>query len=449
MKNQTANTKSVTATNASAIIKTEKTIDNAAAQKNSSASIEKKGKNAKNTEGASAISDRDKIESQLDRQLQQRPSATDLKNRNILKDTNASPALQAAQNELQRLQLGSTLDKKLSQRPEAATLVKQNILQADPSHGTVTKKMETQKNSKSQVAVANTNTNIETNQASKSATTVKKTASKKKNQDSHDPMNLQLVAHDPKDYQLVAHDPKDYRVAIHDEKQMQLIVSPKKSNAHFSNSSSSNNHGNDDFSFNKNVMIDPRTGSPMSHAAMRKHKKLLKLRDSMIEHQNNHIAVPVSNAGILYDPMQSHKMNALVKVPSKTEKAPAAAKSVVSHAEDKQKQQKSTTAVVNKKDGTNHVEAALKKTTVSTTSSKKVAVQEKSTANVRSASPVANASARSVSPAPAQQQQSTTSLKGQQSSKAVAASPQQQPLKMAPSPVMNAKSSAVSIKARA
>jgi len=399
----------------------------------SNASVNKKGKNVKSdADSASAISDRDKIQSQLDRQLQQRPSATDLKNRNILKDTTASPALQAAQNELQRLQLGSALDKKLSQRPEAATLVKQNILQADPSHGTVTKKPDATKSSANKVA-AITAENAST--ATKSATNTKKTAAIKK-QDAHDPKNLQLVAHDPKDYQLVAHDPKDYRVAIRDEKQMQLIVSPKAATASFSNGSSS--HGNDDgFSFSKGVMIDPRTGSPMSHAAMRKHKKLMKLRDSMIDHQNSHIAVPVSNAGILYDPMQSHKMNALVKVASKTEKSAAPVKSVTSHSEEKQnKQQQKSTATVH----ASHSNASTAKAAATV-------VPVKSTASVRSTSPVAT-TARSVSPAPAQQQ-AAINLKSQQSSKTVAASPQQQSLKMAPSPVLSAKSSAVSIKARA
>lgn len=448
---------------------------------------------------ADALGDRDQIQSHLDRQLQQRPSATDLKNRNILKDTTASPALQAAQHELQRLQLESSLDKKLKQRPEAATLVKQNILQADPSLGTVTKKSQ-QKLPAVPAKAADTSkvalpaaANAEAVHKKSVAKLANASQTQHKKLDAHDPKNLQLVAHDPKDYQLVAHDPKDYRVAIRDEKQMQMVVSPKaKSVSHFGNQSLGNGSDKEDaFSYNKNIMLDPRTGSPMSHAAMRKYKKLLKLRDSCIEHQNTHVPVPVSNAGILYDHMQSHKMNALVKVPSKTQSKffdtdNTSSASRTDNASKAAKHSQASTAshnehavpksVSNVKKESHGKEAKDKSKATAVTLYAPVTAEnatiDTNKTSSRSGSPVA--SNRSVSPASADRKDQTqqaskhqhnsvtastakaaasltsTTLKVQPSNKSVkAASPVQQAIKMAPSPILSAKSSAVSIKSRA
>lgn len=64
----------------------------------------------------------------LEKHLQTRPEAQDLKNRHILLDTNAAPALQAQQQELQRQQVTDNLKKGLAHRPEKESLVERNIL---------------------------------------------------------------------------------------------------------------------------------------------------------------------------------------------------------------------------------------------------------------------------------------------------------------------------------
>lgn len=347
-----------------------------------------------------AVKERDQIQSQLNKQLQQRPSATDLKNRNILKDTTASPALQAAQSELQRLQLESNLDKKLSNRPAPEKLVKQNILKADPSHGTITKQSSAVSNAKTTKSAANV----------KKADTIN---------------NKQLILHDKKDLQLIVHDNKDYQMVLHDTSKMQVILSPQQKHVDRFTAAYVNNGNLASDQIDSKVMIDPTTGSPMSHAKQRKYRKLQKLRDMMIDHQHSHIPVPVSNAGILYDPMQSHKMNALVKSSASVPKA-TASKTTVKTATD-----------------TKQSAASIKQQSASAVVVKQAEKKESS----RSNSP-----ARSVSPAPSSKT-SVTEYKGavankQTASKQAPASPQQQSLKSVASPIITSKSaSGIRVKA--
>ncbi|KAK7519061.1 RPEL repeat protein [Phyllosticta citricarpa] len=64
----------------------------------------------------------------LEKHLQQRPDAQDLKNRHILLDTNAAPALQQKQLELERQQISDSLKKGIAHRPDRETLVQRHIL---------------------------------------------------------------------------------------------------------------------------------------------------------------------------------------------------------------------------------------------------------------------------------------------------------------------------------
>ncbi|KAF1817481.1 hypothetical protein P152DRAFT_20275 [Eremomyces bilateralis CBS 781.70] len=64
----------------------------------------------------------------LEKQLQLRPEPQDLKNRHILLDTSAAPALQSAQQELERQRAADSLKKHLASRPERDDLVERNIL---------------------------------------------------------------------------------------------------------------------------------------------------------------------------------------------------------------------------------------------------------------------------------------------------------------------------------
>ncbi|KAF2814645.1 uncharacterized protein BDZ99DRAFT_485288 [Mytilinidion resinicola] len=64
----------------------------------------------------------------LEKHLQHRPEAQDLKNRHILLDTTAAPALQSKALELERQRATDNLKKGLSQRPERDELVERNIL---------------------------------------------------------------------------------------------------------------------------------------------------------------------------------------------------------------------------------------------------------------------------------------------------------------------------------
>ncbi|TID22986.1 Serine-type carboxypeptidase F [Venturia nashicola] len=64
----------------------------------------------------------------LEKHLQHRPEAEDLKARNILLNTDAAPALQAAQHELERQKITDSLRKGLEARPDKDSLVEKNIL---------------------------------------------------------------------------------------------------------------------------------------------------------------------------------------------------------------------------------------------------------------------------------------------------------------------------------
>ena len=59
---------------------------------------------------------------------QHRPEEQDLKNRHILLDTTAAPALQARQQELERQRITDNLKKGLDKRPEKEQLMERNIL---------------------------------------------------------------------------------------------------------------------------------------------------------------------------------------------------------------------------------------------------------------------------------------------------------------------------------
>ncbi|KAI4145304.1 MAG: hypothetical protein L6R39_003847 [Caloplaca ligustica] len=64
----------------------------------------------------------------LEKHLQTRPDPKDLKDRHILLDTNAAPALQSAAQELERQRATDSLKKGLEKRPEREELIERNIL---------------------------------------------------------------------------------------------------------------------------------------------------------------------------------------------------------------------------------------------------------------------------------------------------------------------------------
>lgn len=63
----------------------------------------------------------------LEKHLQTRPEEQDLKNRHILLDTHAAPALQARQQELERQRNTDNLKKGLSKRMERGELVEREF----------------------------------------------------------------------------------------------------------------------------------------------------------------------------------------------------------------------------------------------------------------------------------------------------------------------------------
>ncbi|KAI7470501.1 hypothetical protein KC351_g12624 [Hortaea werneckii] len=69
----------------------------------------------------------------LDKALQHRPDEQDLKDRHILLDTTAAPALQAKAAELERQRVMDNLRKGLAHRPEKEELVERNILAGGPA----------------------------------------------------------------------------------------------------------------------------------------------------------------------------------------------------------------------------------------------------------------------------------------------------------------------------
>jgi len=64
----------------------------------------------------------------LEKHIQNRPNPQELKDRHILLDTNAAPALQAAAYELERQRATDSLKKGLEKRPQRDNLVERNIL---------------------------------------------------------------------------------------------------------------------------------------------------------------------------------------------------------------------------------------------------------------------------------------------------------------------------------
>ncbi|KAI9807831.1 MAG: hypothetical protein M1825_005136 [Sarcosagium campestre] len=64
----------------------------------------------------------------LEKHLQHRPDPQDLKDKHILLDTNAAPALQSAAFELERQRATDNLKKGLEKRPERDELIERNIL---------------------------------------------------------------------------------------------------------------------------------------------------------------------------------------------------------------------------------------------------------------------------------------------------------------------------------
>jgi len=74
--------------------------------------------------------DQDTID-KLDKAISHRPEKQELVDRNILKDGNVAPSLQAAKEQLLRAQLEDKIDHGLQHRPKAEELVEKGILQAD------------------------------------------------------------------------------------------------------------------------------------------------------------------------------------------------------------------------------------------------------------------------------------------------------------------------------
>jgi hypothetical protein len=72
---------------------------------------------------------RARVNSDLDNKLSQRPDAKDLIDRNILPDSNAAPALQAHQKELEMNMRRNSLETKLQARPKAEELIREGILE--------------------------------------------------------------------------------------------------------------------------------------------------------------------------------------------------------------------------------------------------------------------------------------------------------------------------------
>ncbi|POS87777.1 hypothetical protein EPUL_000372 [Erysiphe pulchra] len=67
-------------------------------------------------------------QSSLEKHLQQRPNAQELKDRHILLSTSAAPSLQGQQKELERKMRADSLNDKIAKRPNPEDLVKKGIL---------------------------------------------------------------------------------------------------------------------------------------------------------------------------------------------------------------------------------------------------------------------------------------------------------------------------------
>ncbi|OIW25969.1 hypothetical protein CONLIGDRAFT_635728 [Coniochaeta ligniaria NRRL 30616] len=68
----------------------------------------------------------------LNEKIAHRPSPDELRQKNILPDTSAAPALQAQQKELQKHMRADSLNEKIAHRPSPEELIKEGVLQDDP-----------------------------------------------------------------------------------------------------------------------------------------------------------------------------------------------------------------------------------------------------------------------------------------------------------------------------
>ncbi|KAB5566972.1 hypothetical protein GE09DRAFT_751490 [Coniochaeta sp. 2T2.1] len=68
----------------------------------------------------------------LEKHLHNRPSPDELRQKNILPNSSAAPALQAHQKELDLHMRADSLNEKIAHRPSPDELVKEGVLKADP-----------------------------------------------------------------------------------------------------------------------------------------------------------------------------------------------------------------------------------------------------------------------------------------------------------------------------
>jgi len=87
------------------------------------------------TDTSGVVSPASKDAKSLERKLSLRPDRSELVEKNILKNSNAAPSLQAAQAELARARLEDQLESKLQARPTPEELVKEGILSKDEIPG--------------------------------------------------------------------------------------------------------------------------------------------------------------------------------------------------------------------------------------------------------------------------------------------------------------------------
>ncbi|KAL3421373.1 hypothetical protein PVAG01_07818 [Phlyctema vagabunda] len=77
--------------------------------------------------------ERQRATDSLRKGLEKRPHREDLVERNILPDSTAAPGIQGQQRELEKHMLADNLNEKISHRPNPADLVKEGVLHEDPT----------------------------------------------------------------------------------------------------------------------------------------------------------------------------------------------------------------------------------------------------------------------------------------------------------------------------
>ncbi|KAH8598074.1 hypothetical protein B0O99DRAFT_615836 [Bisporella sp. PMI_857] len=77
--------------------------------------------------------ERQRATDSLKKGLERRPQREDLVERNILPDSTAAPAIQAQQRELKKHMRADSLNEKISHRPKPEDLVKEGVLHEDPT----------------------------------------------------------------------------------------------------------------------------------------------------------------------------------------------------------------------------------------------------------------------------------------------------------------------------